>query len=189
MKQSKILVDSNSYFRLAQNIHPLLFQSFGKENYTLFVHSDLIFEFKRKPRLRNKFHWVMQPEYVENRKRALTLSTQNKKDIEDTFQHLWEYIKDEKLGPLEVDTRILATAAELGIPVVTDDQDMIKVAELFGIHQIGSMELMKMMLDAKHIEMEKVRQVVSQWRYDNDTPHKNYAKEYRRLFGEAVPRD
>ena len=33
--QAKILLDSNSYFRLAREIHPLLFQEFGDKNYCL----------------------------------------------------------------------------------------------------------------------------------------------------------
>ena len=41
MPQSKVLVDSNSYFRLAKSIHPLLFQTFGDEEYCLYVLPEL----------------------------------------------------------------------------------------------------------------------------------------------------
>ena len=37
MPQSKILIDSNVYFRLAQSIRPLLQVEFGKEKYCLYV--------------------------------------------------------------------------------------------------------------------------------------------------------
>ena len=37
MAQKRIVVDSNSYFRLAQNIHPLLCQPFGQEDLTLYI--------------------------------------------------------------------------------------------------------------------------------------------------------
>ena len=33
MPQSKILLDTNAYLRLAHNLHPLLFQEFGKKKY------------------------------------------------------------------------------------------------------------------------------------------------------------
>ena len=56
MAQKKIIVDSNSYFRLAQNIHPLLCQPFGNDQLTLYIHADLNNEFRRSPRLKNKFH-------------------------------------------------------------------------------------------------------------------------------------
>lgn len=187
MAQTKILLDSNSYFRLAQNIHPLLFQSFGTEAYTLYVHSDLMAEFKRSGRLRNKFEWVSQPEFVENRKRSLKYSKVQKKEIDVTFEYMWAHVMDEGLNPSEVDTRILATAAVMEVRVVTDDQDMIALASMYGVHQISSMELMKMMIDETHIDMEKVQLVVSQWNYDKDTPNRNFSKDYKRIFGEETP--
>lgn len=148
MAQTKILLDSTSYFRLAQNIHPLLFNSFGPEDFTLYVHNDLMNEFKRSSRLRNKFHWVTEKEYVENRSRPLKLSKKQRAAIETTFDYMWEHVKDEGLGPSRVDVRILAAATEAEIRVVTDDQDMIALAKMYGIHQITSLELMKLMLVA-----------------------------------------
>ena len=189
MTQTKILVDSNSYFRLAQNIHPLLSEPFGEEQYTPYPHKDLTFEFKRKARLRNKFHWFTEPKFVENRKRFLRIGKKEQAEIEDNFEHIWAYIKDNRLNPLEVDTRILAAALALDVPVVTDDRDMREVAALFEIHCIGTLELMKMMLDAKHIKMAKVRQVAAQWQYDNDWPYGGWQKEYNKLFGEKPPKE
>lgn len=54
MPQSKILLDSNSYFRLAKSIHPLLFQEFGNKKYCLYVLPELDKEYERQPRLKNK---------------------------------------------------------------------------------------------------------------------------------------
>lgn len=189
MAQTKILVDSNSYFRLAQNIHPLLSVSFGEEKYTLYPHQDLTFEFKRKARLKNKFHWFTETKFVENRKRFLRIGKKEQDEIENNFDHIWGFITDNRLNPLEVDARILATALALDIPVVTDDRDMREVADLFEIQCIGTMELMKMMLDAKHIRMPKIRQVAAQWQYDNDWPYGGWQKEYNKLFGEKPPKE
>jgi predicted nuclease of predicted toxin-antitoxin system len=188
MAQAKILLDSNSYFRLAQNIHPLLFQQFGQPQYTLYVHGDLMKEFKRSSRLQNKFHWVTEPEFVENRKRPLMLGNANKEAIEATFEYMWEHVKDEGLGPSQVDVKILATAAEIEIPVVTDDKDMKSLAELYVVKNLGTMDLMKMMLDAEHIQIDIIKRVVSQWIYDNDTPYRGYEKDYLRLFRENPPK-
>lgn len=55
MAQTKILIDSNAYFRLAQSIHPLLQVEFGPETYCLYVIKDLQAEYDRNPRLRNAF--------------------------------------------------------------------------------------------------------------------------------------
>lgn len=187
MAQTKILLDSTSYFRLAQDVHPLLFQTFGEKNYTLYVHGDLMREFQRSSRLQNKFHWVNDPEYVENRKRSLQFSAANKMGIEQTFEYMWEWVKEEGLGPSKVDVKILATASEVGLTVVTDDQDMIDFADMYGIGTMRTIELLKLMVDESHIEMEKVRAVVAHWNYENDLPFRGFAVSYRKLFGEAFP--
>lgn len=186
MGQTKILIDSNSYFRLAQNIHPLLAEPFGKEQYTLYAHRELTLELKRQPRLRNKFHWAFESIYVENRSHTLFLSKKQQAEIHLTYEYMWEHVQEQKLGPSPVDTRILATAAELNMRVVTDDQDMLAMAELYGVHAITSLELMKLMLDSLHIDKESVRRVVAQWNYDNDRPA-NFAEQYQALFDETAP--
>lgn len=58
MPQSKILVDSNSYFRLAKSIRPLLNVTFGDEDYCLYVLKELEKEYDRNSRLQTKFEWV-----------------------------------------------------------------------------------------------------------------------------------
>lgn len=192
MAQTKIIVDSNSYFRLAQNIHPLLCQPFGKDDLTLYIHADLNAEFKFNSRLQNKFHWVSDSEWVANRSRSIMLSKAQKKEIETTYGFLWEHVREEFLapygrGPSPIDTRIVATALVLEIRVVTDDRDMIELAEAYEVQQISSLEAMKLMLDEEHIDDEKVDQVVGQWIYDNDTPNKEWEKDFRRIFGRKPP--
>ena len=193
MAQKKFIVDSNSYFRLAQNIHPLLCQPFGKEEYTLYIHAELNDEFRRSQRLKNKFHWVAEPKYVENRSRSISIPQEKKTDIEATYDYLWEHVQDAFIrpyskGPSPIDTWIVATALELKIPVVTDDRDMIELAKEFGVKTISSLGAMKLMLDEGRIDDEKVDMVVEQWVYDNDTPHKEWRKEFRKLFGREPPK-
>ena len=69
MSQTKILVDTCSYFRLARNIHPLLAVAFGQAGYTLYAHDALTKEFTRQDRLQNKFEWFKERAYVDNRSR------------------------------------------------------------------------------------------------------------------------
>lgn len=47
---------------------------------------------------------------------------------------------------------------------------------------------MQLMLEESHIELEKIEQVVAQWQFDNDTPYKEWKKEYKRLFKQAPPK-
>jgi len=193
MAQTKIIVDSNSYFRLAQNIHPFLCQPFGEEDFTLYMHADLTGEIRGSSRIQNRFHWTAEPPYAANRNRSISLSKAQKKDIEDTFEFMWEHVKDAFLdergkGPSRVDTTIVATAAVLGIRMVTDDQDMIELAETYGVHQMTSLELMKLMLDCGHIDDDKVDQIVEQWIYLKDTPHAGWRRDFKRVFSRSAPK-
>lgn len=184
MPQTKILVDTCSYFRLAQNIHPLLAMAFGKAGYTLYAHAALTAEFERTVRLQSKFDWFTWREYVDNRSRPLQIGRKEGKDIDGTFDFIWSRVLTENLKPSAVDVRILATAMDLGLVMVSDDQDLLALAKDYEVKTLTSLELMHLMLDEGFIDMDKVRQVVSQWVYDRDTPA-NFATDYRRLFGEA----
>jgi len=192
MAQKRMIVDSNSYFRLAQNIHPLLCQPFGQEELTLYIHAELNEEFRRSPRLQNKFHWVAEGKYVENRSRSISLNSEQKSTIQAAYEYMWEHVKDSFLrprgkGPSPVDTRIVATAQILNILIVTDDRDMIELAKEFEVQHITSLGLMKLMLDSEKIDDEKVDLVVEQWIYDNDTPHREWKGEFKKLFGRIAP--
>jgi len=183
MPQTKILVDSCSYFRLAQNIHPLLSVAFGAADYTLYAHAELKAEFSRTPRLQTKFEWFMEADYIENRARPLSIGRKEKGAIKTTFEFMWPEVKSR--GPSRVDTWILATAYELRLTMVTDDADLRYVAKDYGVKLLTSMELMRLMLKHGHIDMDKVRQVAAQWIYERETPNANFAKDFRRLFSEA----
>jgi len=184
--QTKILLDSNSYFRLAKSIHPLLFEAFGEEAYTLYVLPELEKEYAKTPRLHCKFPWVLEPEFQNNRSKRLSLSKQQKNELPTVYEILWDYVQTELPGPSRVDVTVLSYAYILGIPVVTDDYDMIKLAEVFEITVWKTLDLLKLMLDCAHIDLKQVRRVVAYWGYVDDYP-KDFTTDYRRLFGEAPP--
>jgi len=187
MAQTKILLDTNSYLRLAENLHPLLSKPFGENNLTLYVHKDLKDECTRQPRLANKFDWINLPRFEENRKRPLNISAAKKEDIEFTFGFMWGQVESGGLTPSKIDTRILATALVLGIRVVTDDQGMLALAAEYGIATWTSLELLKAMLDAGHITMDRVRMAVEQWVHDGDLPAMALRGNYAIFFGEEPP--
>lgn len=175
-------MDTNSYLRLAQNAHPLLFEEFGEECFTLFPHDELEDEFKRSRRLKSKFDWFNEPKYVNNRTKKLVRTKSEKRNVDLAYEMMWALVVEENLGPSETDTFIVAVGAALEIRIVTDDSDMINLAETYGVHQISSMELMKMMLEAEHIDMERINRIVEQWIYDRDLPSKNFKKDFKCLF-------
>ncbi len=187
MAQTKILLDTNSYLRLAQNLHPLLFLPYGDENFTLYAHKDLKDECMRQPRLANKFDWITLPKYEENRTRALAMSKIQHAEVEQTFDFMWGQVESAGLTPSKIDTRILATAHTLGIRVVTDDQGMLEFAAEYDVKTWTTLELMKSMFDAGHLMIEKIRRVVDQWVHDGDLPAKKLRGPYKQFFGEPPP--
>jgi hypothetical protein len=130
MPQFKVLVDTNSYLRLAQTIRPLLFSPFGDGEYCLYILPELNDELSNR-RLKSKFPWVDENEYTENRKHFPTIGRKQKNTIKVNFEFIWDYVQSDLPGPSKVDALYIAYALELGIPVVTDDQDMIALAVAF----------------------------------------------------------
>lgn len=181
MAQRKILLDTNSYLRLAKSIHPLLFEEFGPEACCLYVLKELDDELGGNPRLRTKFDWANEPEYRENRGHCLTVSRKDKKSIDDAFSFVWDYVQTDQPGPSRIDVRHLAHAYVLHIPLVSDDRDLLAVADVFGIVRMKSIELLRLMLDCDHITIEKINTIVQFWRYWKDTPF-DLGEDFRRLF-------
>lgn len=73
MPQSKILVDTNAYLRLAQTIRPLLSVPFGENEYCLYILPELNKELEVH-KLQNTFYWVTEDEYIQNRQHFPNIS-------------------------------------------------------------------------------------------------------------------
>ncbi|MCU7806071.1 MAG: DNA-binding protein [Candidatus Thiodiazotropha sp. (ex Lucinoma borealis)] len=180
MPQSKILVDTNTYLRLAKTICPLLFAPFGDDEYCLYILPELNEELKSR-KLRSKFHWVDEDEFIENRRYFPSIGRKQKKSIQQTFEYIWDHVQTELPGPSRVDAKYIAYALELGLPVVTDDQDMTELAKTFDAQVMPSLELLKIMLDCDHTDMKVIDGLCNYWRYIADLPA-NFKFDYKRLF-------
>lgn len=181
MAQTKILLDTNSYLRLAQSIHPLLGISFGTDNFTLYIHNEIELELNRSSRLKTKFSWVERAEYKANRKKKLQIPKLSKDNIENSYDYIWEFQKDAKLLLSREDIYCISTALEMNILLVTDDQNMILACKEFEVKVCSTLELLKLMLDKKHIDSEKVIEIIEYWKYENDKPA-NFDKELDKYF-------
>ena len=186
MPQTKVLVDTNSYLRLAQSIHPLLFVEFGSACHCLYVLPELEKEFSRSPRLQTKFAWAAEEEYRRNRQTYLHVSRKQKVAIDTAMSFIWNYVQSNCPGPSKVDVLHLAYGYELQVPVVTDDQDLRTAGSALGITTWCSLELLKLMVDAAHVPLSKVHGLVQFWRYWRDPPA-NLVADYKRLFGVDPP--
>lgn len=178
----RILLDSNAYLRIANSFHPLLHQSFGKENYTLYLIPEFQKEFDKNPRLKNKFGWVDQPEYVENRKHRLRIPKNEKEQIHLTYSYLWEHNVSEGIGASRIDVRALAYGAVLGVPVVTDDRDMSELGRVFGIEVWGLLDLIKLMHTKGYITSKEIENLLDYLDYMKDLPYPSFKKATRKIF-------
>jgi len=180
MAQSKILIDTNSYLRLANRIHPLLATAFGESLYCLYCIPELNRELESR-RLLNKFPWIDEDSYYQNRQMFPVINRKQSKSINDTYEFIWAYVQSEFPGPSRVDTRFISYALELEIPIVTDDQDMTELAKLYGVEIISTIALLRLMVDGQHITIKVVDGLLDYWRYLGDRPA-NMDQDYARYF-------
>lgn len=187
MPTCNIIVDSCSYFRLAQSIRPLLKSRFGKEKHCLGVIEELDKEYEKNPTLKHKFFWVNQKEYADNRKKCFSLTRNQRSKINHAFFFIRDFARSSQFSVSEVDIIALSYAYVMKIPVVTDDSDMLEVAKEFKISYYKTLELLKLMLDSDFVVMKQVRSIASYWVYQNDTP-KSYRQDFKKIFSEEPPR-
>lgn len=184
MAQTKILIDTNTYLRLAKTIHPLLFTPFGREEYCLYILPELNQELTAT-KLQNKFHWIAEQAFVENRKYIPTISRSQKLAIQQTFEYLWNDVQTMRPGPSKVDTRYIAYALELSVPLVTDDQDMTALARDYEVNVMPTLDLLKLMLESNHIDVKLISGLFDYWKYLSDLPA-NFYVDCCRLFPELA---
>ena len=143
-------------------------------------------EFARSQRLRSKFPWVGEPEYRENRDVRLQIGRKQRRAIRPAIEFIGDQADADALGVSAVDVSVLGHATILEIGVVTDDRDMRALGSSFGVEVMSTLSLLKLMLDAGHIDLARVRQIAAYWRHERDLPAK-FGRDYRRLFGEPPP--
>ena len=186
--QSRILVDSNVYFRLAQFVHPLLGVEFGKKRYCLYIIDGFEYEYFNSTRLKTSFSWVQSEEYSENRTQSVNRSRAEKKEIDFNLEYLKETAREKELTTSPVDTEALVIALVLNIPVVTDDSDMLLLASEYEIKTMKTLELMDLMLQELHITDDKIDAITSYWDYSRDFP-KDFLKDFKEIFKRPPKRD
>jgi len=182
MAKTRILLDSNAYLRLANSFHPLLNESFGDKNYTLHLIPKFQKEVDKNPRLINKFGWVNQPEYVENRRYRIRVSKTQKEQIKHTYSYLWQHNISEGIGASRIDVRALAYGDALEVTIVTDDSDMTELANVFGIEVIGLLELIQRMVHAKRVALKDIKALLDYLEYIKDLPYPGFRKKLMKTF-------
>ncbi len=186
-----ILLDSCAYFRLGQSIRPLLKGTFGPSPpYSLYVLAALDQEYLTSSRLRSKFEWVHEAQYVQDRADKLyTCRGKSAKDAETVFSYLAGYAKANKLKLAPEDIRAMAVAHVREFILVSDDKGVQQTSSEHGIDCWSSLKLLKVMLDHNRIPREKLIEIVELWQYQNDLPCTKdvFKLEFEDIFGITCP--
>ena len=184
----KILIDTNTYLRLAVVMDPLVLSEIpGEDGGELWILPDLYKELKRSPRLSHDFSWMSYPEMVENRKSCRWhLDSDTRSQIESAYQFALRLSQETQNGASPFDIRCLAYGYVLEILVVTDDRDMRLLADELEVSHTNTLGLLKRMLDADACDMSKIRSIVQYWIAVDDLPA-NYRSDFKRHFGENPP--
>ena len=182
MSIKRILLDSNAYLRLANSFHPLLREPFGKERYALYLIPEFQKEFDKTPRLANKFGWVNQSEYIENRKHRIRVARFQREQINLIYSYLWPHNISEGLGASRIDVQALAYGDALEIPVVTDDSQMRELGITFGIEVWSLLDLLKIMYKSKRIEISDIKTLLTYLKYIKDWPYLSFEKDANKVF-------
>jgi hypothetical protein len=179
----KILLDSNAYFRLADNLYPLLSEPFGKDNeYRLYILSGTLGEYNYQARLQSKFDWVDNPKHQEDRKQRILKCSKSERDsIKNTTSFILDESRRNSYTCSRFDIECLATAYELSFILATDDGDLYHLAKEYEVNCISTIELLKLMLEEKRITLKEVQDTVYMWSYMNDLP-RNFKKDFMRAF-------
>jgi hypothetical protein len=188
---SVILLDSCAYFRLARSIHPLLAGSFGPAPpHSLFVLAALDEEYLTSSRLKNKFEWVNGKPYKEDReKKKYSCRGKWAAEAENAFSFLAGYVKGRGLLLAPEDLKALAVGFVRQTTVVSDDNAIREVAGAHAIKCVGTLDLLKLMVDCKRVDMVKVTEVLEYWDHENDLPmgRRELRALYRQLFSCDCP--
>jgi hypothetical protein len=186
-----LLLDSSTYFRLGNSIHPLLQPSFGvAPQYSLHVLAELDDEYATSIRLRHKFEWVSHAEYRNDRKaRRYELRGPDRAAALNAFSFLLAYADEHGINLSREDLKALAVGFVKGIPVVSDDGGMAQVAAANGIECWHTLKLLRIMETAGRIDWEQVTQIVVYWEYEKDLPMAlpKLRKLFKDYFGSDCP--
>jgi len=190
-----VLLDTNTYLRLAKRIRPLLGVKFGQKDYVLTVLRDVEDEVRRNRSLRSKFPWFDDEVFGDERDAArVPLSAEQKEQLKN-FQSVLQgfvltdldrYTTAGRHPPSETDCKVLAFGEVKKAVVVTDDLGMHLLAGDFEIPIWHGWELLSKMRAAKKIDNDRIRDIYDALERNRDlTATWLQAKhtEFARIFG------
>lgn len=191
---TQVLLDTNTYLRLAKRIRPAVGRKFGQVPYVLVILKAVEEEVHRSARLRFLNPWFDEPEFADERLAKQTrLSAAEKLEL--------KLVQDVLLGTVQLDLGkyttgrsppgatdcwLLAYGQVKSAIVVTDDLGMHTLAADFGLKVWHGFELLAKLKTAKVVDNDLVREIYDALeRNDDMTETWRNAKhnEFGRIFG------
>lgn len=192
-----VLLDTNTYLRLAKRIQPLLGVPFGQKGYVLTILKDVEDEVRRNPVLCFKFPWFNEQTLAAERlAKRVRLSTAESAQIRSmtsvlrahVLENVSAYTSKGRSPPSPTDCYCLAFGQVRSAIVATDDLGMHRLAGEFDLPVWHGHEVLRKMLTAKTIDRALVIEIYTALENNNDLPAswrdvKHTA--FRKIFGPA----
>lgn len=117
----------------------------------------------------------------------LHISATRKKDINTNREYMIETARELGLSTSPVDLYSLAVALSFKAVIVTDDNAMALMAAEYEVPVLGSLDILKLMLDEKHASIEEIKEAVELIDRRNDIPDpKEFWKKYHEYFDRPI---
>lgn len=190
-----VLLDTNTYLRLAKRIRPLLGVKFGQKNYVLTVLKDVEDEVRRNRTLRFRFPWFDDETFGSERDATqVRLSAAEKTALNNARSVLRGHVLSDvdryttggRQPPSDTDCRVLAFGQIREAIVVTDDLGMHLLATDFELPIWHGWQLLSKMKAAKKVDNDLIRDIYAALERNGDiTATWAHAKhtEFIKVFG------
>lgn len=192
---TEVLLDTNTYLRLAKRIRPAVGRQFGQVPYVVVILKAVEDEVHRSPRL--KFHnpWFDEPEFAQERlAKVKRLSADDRSAmtlVQDVLlgmvqMEVDKYTSHGRHPPSATDCWLLAYAQVKNAVVVTDDLGMHTLASEAGLKVWHGFELLAKLKTAKVVDNELISEIYDALERNGDmteTWRQAKHREFARIFG------
>ncbi len=192
---TEVLLDTNTYLRLAKRIRPAVGRQFGQVPYVVVILQVVEDEVHRNPKLQFKNPWFDEPEFAHERKRKQTRLSADEKQAMKLVQGVLlgtvlldidKYTSHGRSPPGAADCWLLAYGQVKDAIVATDDLGMHTLAAEVGLKVWHGFELLAKLKSAKVVDSDLVREIYDALERNGDmTETWRSAKhtEFSRIFG------
>lgn len=192
-----VLLDTNTYLRLAKRVRPAVGIRFGQKGYVLTILKAVEDEVHRNPRLRHKYPWFDGDEFAAERTaKQVRLSADEKSSIQavqsvllgSVLEDAERFTSGGRSPPGPTDCWLLAFGQVRPAIVVTDDLGMHELARDFRIKVWHGYELLDKLRSAKVVDAELIREIYEALERNGDlTATWRTARHsvFARIFGHA----